>query len=87
MISNEEFRTRLRLENVYKINDSNGLVIQKKWKRMLVLVNVEPSKLVVSFSKVRPRKKSSQPMQIGKTGVKKTMTMMRMIQSFSGAIG
>ena len=30
MISNEEFRTRLRLENVYKINDSNGVVKKKK---------------------------------------------------------
>ena len=54
---------------------------------MLVLVNVEPSKLVVSFSKVRPRKTNSQPLRIGKTGVKKTMMMMRMIQSFSGVIG
>ena len=60
MISNEEFRTRLRLENVYKINDSNGLVIQKKWKRMLVLVNVEPSKLVV-FPKYDPGKKVANP--------------------------
>ena len=34
-ISNEEFRTRLSLENVYKINDSNGLVIQKNERECL----------------------------------------------------
>ena len=33
--------------NVYRIEDNNGLVIRKEWKRMLGLVNVEPARLVV----------------------------------------
>lgn len=33
--------------NVFRMEDYNGLVIYKEWKRILGLANVEHSKLVV----------------------------------------
>ena len=53
-ISAEEHRTRLKLssmrgflQNIYRIEDYNDLIIQEEWKRVHGLVDEEPSRLVV----------------------------------------
>ena len=60
-ISDDELKLNwITCRNVYEIEGYNGLVMKKDWRRVLGLVNVEPSMLVV----VSPEG------DLGKSGIK-----------------